>query len=874
MRSPIYHLYPISKCITLATLALTLLLALVPPAALAADTFEPYFNRRVQELDDDNFREVTSRPNTVTIVTFYSRMGCTQCREVRDIVNRAAQDLYGQVSFASVDIKNPEAEKTTTALKLTSVAQVPAIRIFPSSARFAELEANGFKLSSEAPMDTGDELPIKFPLALNDFKASAMKPVQERADVAVIDGKDIIKFLRGEPLTAASKTGPLSKLDRRRIPKVVLVSTKKEVPAVWQAMGLAFREKVRVGFVQKSDRAAMRKLPENTQAPAIYIFPAPGMDSKQKGDEIDPILFSGTFKANFIRSFIAPHALDLAAELNDPSIAITQEDLGIPRLDDDTCLDANCRALGGLCAILVTPWDQSQRDTTAQLATLAAVQDSRPDTFVHFSYMIDKNEPKFLKQLGLNPEPYAQLVLLDPRQKKFSQFIGSFQADDIARWISNVINGAHAVRSITPPPGINPSEDPKSWQLKLETEGSKCAGMADRVRLKEERRAAAIRAEQARAEAERKARNATESFEATIAPGNEDEKWVKHIRPQGRPGTVTQVDDRNFERNVVNRNTPVLVRFTNDPHESSPEADAFRAAGVALNGMIKFSSVLCPGAPRPAGSTPESTSDRVVRTYLGPKTSAPCGGQILVFPSQTSLNLKSTPDNKLARDRDYFLYDGQITKDALMKFSLDLVKDGSVRVLTQATFQKWLLENLLMPRLVIVSDKREPSQLARALALEFEGYVDVGMVHSTEHELLQQLQVDRVPAVRILKNKLVPKPGKADTMELGVEMIKFVDAALYFNAIAQMLDDVATVRFVTGPPPSKPADLDQFPPFNRTGSEYDSDTATNPAHFEQPKLTEEQRAELEKMAKKVIEEREKASGKGSEKTGTTLKEEL
>lgn len=517
-------------------------------------------------------------------------------------------------------------------------------------------------------------------------------------------------------------------------------------------------------------------------------------------------------------------------------------------------------------------------------------------------YLRAGDEPTLLKRMDIRHEPYTQLIVMDPRSGKYCSYVGAFRADDIASWVSDVVNGRVAAIPMKPREGTSEtlSTIEQGTVITLENKGEKgdgktCEARVEREKEKALKRAAALEAEKAKeksAAASTKAKSSTTTGTNTVDPfaAPEDaEKWVRPHRPEGRQGFVLPVEDRTFNRMVLERNAPYFVRFLyaeddlkslsdSDHEKENAKKDAFGTTAKQMNSMARYVTVQCPSKIASSTSTTnQPQTKRVIDTYLTPKMTQhlqslgdnaihpkyTCGGQLLVFPPQSTLELSGK-----ARDKDYYLYTGEHNVTALTNEALMHIKEGEVSIVTKDTFQKWVVDNILMPRLIIVTDKSEPPMLARALALEFQGFAAVGIVHSSQRDLMAEMQADRAPAVRILKPTLIPKPGDTTTRELQMQMVKFTDNALYFNAIASMLDTTVTTRLVHGPTATVDDGARKASAFGTKSSHETSPTSTsgNPVNSsgDQSKgnggLSAEEAAEI----RQTLEEMQK-KGKKSEK---------
>ncbi len=730
-------------------------------ALAAAQVPSTYFSRSIVDLDDDSFSAVTKDPAALTYVAFFSRTKCPKCRTFRDVYDRAAKDLHGLASFAAVDVTDPEAAATVAAANLGD-APLPQLRAYS-------------RTQSGALVPAAAELTAK---TLRERVEADVQALSGVVKVTSANFKDVVK-------KAPAHLG-----------KALLFTTKRETTPTWAAISLAFKDRLVVGEVHKSDKKLVKKY-EITEFPSVIVIPPTPKGTKF--DSIEPRVYSGLLKAQPLKAFLRLHAAD-------PPAGSPSDALSLPELSDPSCFAAHCADLGGLCAIYVAPAHQPRRQTAYDLDILAAVADLRPAAAVHYAWVDGARHGAWAKEaLGIEPQEYAQLAALQPRKLLVAPFVGSFRLEDINRWALDLQAGRADTVSV--PAGELPP---------LPTDASAPAdGHCGSLLAKRARRAARAPAPASATESSSADNAAAAAMGGNSAGAQAASKamyWRKPSRPLGKRGEVVAVTDETAAAVVSERSRPFVARFVPaagsvaDADAEAAAAKAFEDAGRSVNGMVAFVTVQC-------GS---DATTSLQEQWLPKGEQGKCGGQVLRFAAAPSLKLPaamldpavasmSAEDAAesaaetlaahgaaLARARAAAAepYTGAAELKPLAAWALASLDSVAVETLSgnAEAFQRWLLQNALIPRVLIATDKQDPPALARALAAEFADYAEVGIVPASNTALMQQFQIQSTPAVRLVRPTV--KPSADGSAALQFDLVPVADQALFFNAVARALDAV------------------------------------------------------------------------------------
>jgi len=106
----------------------------------------------------------------------------------------------------------------------------------------------------------------------------------------------------------------------------------------------------------------------------------------------------------------------------------------------------------------------------------------------------------------------------------------------------------------------------------------------------------------------------------------------------------------------------------------------------------------------------------------------------------------------------------------------------------------WLYSNPLQPRLLLIGSKSSPPQLLKALAIEFDQYVETGFVDPIHAPLLQQFNItaEQAPVFIVIQPRLLDiDPNHPGQQRLEMPL-HFLPKPYSFVSLARLLDFATT----------------------------------------------------------------------------------
>lgn len=117
----------------------------------------------------------------------------------------------------------------------------------------------------------------------------------------------------------------------------------------------------------------------------------------------------------------------------------------------------------------------------------------------------------------------------------------------------------------------------------------------------------------------------------------------------------------------------------------------------------------------------------------------------------SSLGVSGVPHIELVAGGRRIKYEGERTVANLDKWVAKHIPANDVRALTSETLEKYTVETLSRPRVVLFTDRAAPGALFKALAIRFRGRVAFATVDSNrESELMKMFGVQKVPALFVV----------------------------------------------------------------------------------------------------------------------------
>jgi len=747
-------------------------------------------------VDDTTVDYYIGNPRFVSHLYIYSHAYiCVKCAQAGEIMSTIARDFNGQTYVLAMDASDQYNKATMERLGINpTTAQFPIVLEFPS-----ESKPNGI----EVPITTID---------LAHMKKRVTDLVQLLSKVKQLDGKSMKKLL-------SFKTSPK--------PKAILLTTKDSVPTVWASLSSQFSHKYDFFMALKTDRKVIKRFDVDT-FPTVLVLRKNEFNMDQKDDEIEPVIFTGQMKASIIKSFLSlyipidPTLLESTTPFSSYKALIDSTNQFVPVVSDEQCFSAYCSpenvSSSGLCLLFIPPTVFSPGDMTFtqyqevayQLEVIRGVKELRMDNQLTWTTIISQklqngenfeaNEwftgvfPSFFTSFNIQPQDYPQLVIYNPKKNAYANFLGAFSPDNINTWIGQILGGSSGLTPFDSDISYTTLE--KSFPISTP---SRCKYLFDK-RAREIEDVKMVEEAKKKAQRQGKSQPTTKSPSVDVPEGTpESDVWVKPYRSLGKKGEVRKMTDELWKNVHLKRSVPILLQFydkpaTNFDSKTVHDVNTYRETIESFNGMVEGYSVEC------------NDDTTHLRAIFGIEK---CDGTILGIRSRASLttiydNYDEIETSLVGGHVVYEIKEEEVvsntntfTKDTLYKWaSVVLFQGVKPYRLPDASdaLQKWLLRSIKEPK-VLIFTKKDDIILAKALALEFFNFAQVGLVGPEQHSLIDQFQVDSFPAVRIIIPRVQPHVGGTHgEMEMKLELIPIAKQHLYYNAIATHLDQVVSIR--------------------------------------------------------------------------------
>jgi len=153
-------------------------------------------------------------------------------------------------------------------------------------------------------------------------------------------------------------------------------------------------------------------------------------------------------------------------------------------------------------------------------------------------------------------------------------------------------------------------------------------------------------------------------------------------------------------------------------------------------------------------------------------------------------------------------YNGPRSAAGMANFALSKLKSTYIRKVTSKTHDSFLKEKL--PKALLFTNKKEATNLYKALSYEFKGRMLLGEVHESEKDLVEQYDIDSFPQLVVIKDDeaqtIVPYDGE---LKHGAIAAFFSQHALPppANANAKQSSSSSSSKKKATPPPEEPPSL-------------------------------------------------------------------
>jgi len=393
----------------------------------------------VVDLTDKNFASSVIGSDYVWIVEFYAPW-CGHCKHFAPEFARAAQNLHGIVHVGAVNCD--EQKQLCGAF---GIQGFPTVKIFPWST---------------VPVPNGEPGQImKEPVDYNGQRnaASLVKAAIDMLPnfVHKVDAENEEKFL-GNTLG-----------------KVLLFSDKKNVPTLFKALALEYRNRLHFGWIKNTEKELCEKY-------GVEKFPA--VLVQKKGEETqtkfeDKVGFD-TLNA-FLKKFAPPPRnmyTGAAAEKDEgeqemmSAKPIDPKEYELKRIVSEDDWKENCLERAGMCAVAILDPYNYPDDLEGQEELLKDLAQQYMGK-LHLMWFAAREQPSFCEAFGISNFP--SIVLVNParndRQKtRFSLLRGAFDEESISDYFDRFLTGGRGAtvlqkefefRSVNPEDYLAPKEE-------------------------------------------------------------------------------------------------------------------------------------------------------------------------------------------------------------------------------------------------------------------------------------------------------------------------------------------------------------------------------------------------------------------------------
>jgi len=327
-------------------------------------------------------------------------VGGADCGAERDAWRTAARPLDGQVNIAEANAGAPWAARYVAAGRCLSIAR--------------------FAFGADKADEDADVYPADGVLQKGPLGAWALETVP-----------DYVSFITAATAQAVFRLAA-------RLPKLVLVSDKKETPAMFQALAANFHGRVQFARTHISDELAATMKVERAPAVRAMLVP-PGAQPDPDGTLPLAIQeFYGALRYDHLASFCEAMVAHAAGRDDDDGAAPPQKTDGIVQLSDSAALHSTCEARGGLCLVAVL--DSRAPAFEAQLAQLrAAASRQRATAPVHFCWVDVARHASFAAAFDVATSPSA--LVLSAKKLRYAPLRIAFSTEAVVSLVDDVLAG-------------------------------------------------------------------------------------------------------------------------------------------------------------------------------------------------------------------------------------------------------------------------------------------------------------------------------------------------------------------------------------------------------------------------------------------------
>jgi len=390
----------------------------------------------VVELTDKNFANKVIGSDYVWVVEFYAPW-CGHCKHFAPEFARAAKNLHGIVHFGAVNCDDQKqicgafGIQGFPTVKMFPWSTVPVPNGQPGQVMKEPTDYNGQRTASSLAKAAVDMLP---------------------SFVHKVDNENEEKFL-------ANSLG-----------KVMLFTDKKNVPTLFKALALEYRNRLHFGWIKNTEKELVEKY-------GVEKFPTVLV---QKKDETTTTKFEGKVGFDALNTFLKSYAPPPRAmygeqppEENEEVVSakpIDPTEFELKRITSAEDWETNCVGRSGLCAVAVLDPYNYPDDLPKQEEMLTELA-SQYTGKLHLMWFAAREQPSFCEALGISNFP--SLMLINParsetQKTRFSQFRGAFDEDSISTYFDRFLAGGRGAtvlekqfefRTVNPEDYLAPKEE-------------------------------------------------------------------------------------------------------------------------------------------------------------------------------------------------------------------------------------------------------------------------------------------------------------------------------------------------------------------------------------------------------------------------------
>jgi len=392
----------------------------------------------VVELTDANFASKVIGSDYVWLVEFYAPW-CGHCKQFAPEFARAAKNLHGIVHVGAVNCD--EHKKVCGAF---GIQGFPTVKIFPWST---------------VPVPNGQPGQImKEPTDYNGAR-SASSIAKAAIDmlpnfVHKVDAKSEEKFVGNS------------------LGKVMLFTDKKNVPTLFKALALEYRNRLVFGWIKSSEKELVDKY-EVEKFPTVLV---------QKKGETATTKYEGKVGFDALNAFLKTYAPPPRNQYAENSPEDDEEELAtakpidpkeyeLKRITSAEDWKENCLDRSGLCAVAVLdPYNYP--DDLAKQEELLTELASQYLGKLHFMWFAAREQPSFCEAFGLSNFPSFSLInpaRTEKQKTRFSSFHGAFDDESISSYCDRFLAGGRGAavldkefefRTVNPEDYLAPKDEP------------------------------------------------------------------------------------------------------------------------------------------------------------------------------------------------------------------------------------------------------------------------------------------------------------------------------------------------------------------------------------------------------------------------------